>query len=249
LLLLPLVAVLAFVAMGAMWVVVRVLTLILSRIGLQFPAPQEPPPPPEGVPEWTLNLPPLARGGIGTFVAILLLALLGWGLYRLARRLYARRSALLPAAERRQALFSLELLQTQVRHALGRVRRRGSSPFVPLDRDSAARRAVRAAYRRVLRRAIGQGAPRTRSETPRSYAETLAHLSPPVRSLLRALTAAYETARYGTAAPSRDEVRAAEEAAQQIEGTLRKLRRADEGGEDADRELNGDRTRAPSRSG
>jgi len=249
LLLLPLVAILAFVTMGAIWVVVRVLTLIFSRLGLQFNAPQEPPPPPEGVPDWTLNLPPLARGGLGTLVAILLLALLGWALYRLARRLYARRSALIPAAERRQALFSLELLQAQVRHALGRVRRRRGSPFVPLDRDSAARRAVRTAYRRVLRRAIGQGTPRTRSETPRSYAETLARLSPPVRSLLRALTAAYEAARYGTAAPSREEVRAAEAAAQQIEGALRKVGRAGEGGEEAERELNGDRTRAPSRSG
>jgi hypothetical protein len=249
LLLLPVVAVLAFVTMGALWVVVRVLTLILSRLGLQFPAPQEPPPPPEGVPDWTLNLSPLARGGIGTLVAVLLLALIGWGLYRLARRLYARRSALIPAGERRQALFSLELLQAQVRHALGRVRRRRGSPFVPLDRDSAARRAVRTAYRRVLRRAIGQGTPRTRSETPRSYAETLAHLSPSLHSLLRALTMAYEAARYGTVAPSSEEVRAAEEAAQQIEGALRKVSRADEGGEGTDRGLNGDRTRAPSRSG
>ena len=249
LLLLPLVAILAFVTMGALWVVVRVLTLIFSRLGLQFNAPQEPPPPPENVPDWTLNLSPLARGGIGTLVAVLLLALIGWGLYRLARRLYARRSAPVPAAERRQPLFSLELLQAQVRHALERVRHRSGSPFVSLDRGSAARRAVRAAYRRVLRRAIGQGAPRTRSETPRSYAETLARLSPPVRSLLRALTAAYEAARYGTAAPSREDVRAAEAAAEQIEGALRKVGRVVEGGEKVDRELNGDRTRAPSRSG
>lgn len=249
LLLLPLVAVLAFVAMGALWVVVRVLTLIFSRLGLQFNAPQEPPPPPEGVPEWTLNLPPLARGGIGTLLLLVFLALIGWGLYRLARRLYALRSVPVPATERRRALFSLELLQGQVRRALERVRRRRGGPFVPLDRGVAAQRAVRAAYRRVLRRAIGQGAPRTRSETPRSYAETLARLSPPLQSLLRSLTAAYEAARYGTAAPSREEVRTAEAAAQQIEGALRKVSRVDEGGAEVDRELNGDRTRAPSKSG
>jgi hypothetical protein len=249
LLLLPFVAVLAFLAMGALWVVVRVLTLIFSRLGLQFSQPPEPPPPPEGVPDWTANLSPLARGGIGTLVVLVLLALLGWALYRLARRLYASRSTPVPAAERRRTLFSLDLLQAQLRRTLRRVRGPRVGPFVPLEPGPAARRAVRTAYRRVLRRAIGQGAPRTRSETPRTYAETLARLSPPLRSMLRALTGAYEAARYGTVEPTRQEVRAAEEASQQIEGALREISRVDEGNGDADRGINGGRTRAPSRSG
>jgi hypothetical protein len=104
---------------------------------------------------------------------------------------------------------------------MGHLWRPRIGPFVPLDPGSAARRTVRVAYRRVLSRAIGQGIPRDRYQTPRTYAETLARLSPQLRSLLQALTAAYEAARYGTAAPSPEEVRVAQDASLQIEGSLR----------------------------
>jgi hypothetical protein len=96
---------------------------------------------------------------------------------------------------------------------------------VPLDPGSAARRAVRVAYRRVLSQAIGRGLPRDRNQTPRAYAEALARLSPRLRALLQSLTTAYEAARYGTVAPSADEVEAAQDASLQIEGALRSVAR------------------------
>ena len=123
--------------------------------------------------------------------------------------------------EQRRALFSLDLLQAQLRRTVGRLRRLRSAPFVPLDPGPAARRAVRVAYRRVLSRAIGEGLPRNKDQTPRAYAEALSRLSPQLRSLLQSLTAAYEAARYGTAAPGAEEVQAAQEASLQIEGALR----------------------------
>ena len=218
----PVLAVLAFLFLTAAWAILRVLSAIFSRLGLQFPEPPaEPPPEAESLTGWTLNLPPLARGGIGALIVLALLALVGWILYRVARRLYASRYTLAEVSEQRRTLFSLDLLQAQLRRTLGLVRRPRIGPFVPLDRGSAARRAVRTAYRRVLRRAIVEGTPRDKYQTPRTYAETLARLSPQLRSLLQALTATYEVARYGTAAPSPEEVRAAQEASLQIEGSLR----------------------------
>jgi MFS family permease len=218
----PVLAVLAFVFLSAAWVVLRVLSAIFSRLGLQFPEPPpEPPPEAEALTGRALDLPPLVRGAIGALIVLALVALVGWILYRVARRLYASRHTLVTVPEQRRALFSLDLLQAQLRRTLGRLRRPRIGPFVPLDPDSAARRAVRVAYRRVLSRAMGQGLPRDRNQTPRAYAEALARLSPQLRSLLQSLTAAYEAARYGTAAPSSEEVRAAQEAAQQIEGSLR----------------------------
>lgn len=218
----PVLAVLAFLFLTAAWAILRVISAIFSRLGLQFPEPPvEPPPEAESLTGWTLNLPPLARGGIGALIVLALLALVGWILYRVARRLYASRYTLAEVSERRRTLFSLDLLQAQLRRTLGLVRRPRIGPLVPLDRGSVARRAVRTAYRRVLRRAIVEGMPRDKYQTPRTYAETLACLSPQLRSLLQALTAAYEVARYGAAAPSPEEVRTAQEASLQIEGSLR----------------------------
>lgn len=218
----PVLAVLAFVFLSAAWVVLRVLSAILNRLGLNFPEPPpEPPPEAEELTGRALDLPPLVQGGIGVLVVLVLVAVVGWILYRVARRLSGRRQAPATVSEQRRPLFSLDLLRAQLRRTLGRLRRSRSGPFVPLDPGSAARRAVRVAYRRVLGRAMGQGLPRDRDQTPRAYAETLARLSPQLRSLLKSLTSAYEVARYGTTAPDADEVQAAEEAAQQIEGALR----------------------------
>jgi MFS family permease len=218
----PVLAVFAFVFLTAAWVILRVLSAIFARLGLQFPEPPaEPPPEAENPTGWALNLPPLARGGIGALIVLALLALVGWILYRVAKRLYASRHTLVAVPEQRRTLFSLDLLQAQVRRTMGHLWRPRIGPFVPLDPGSAARRTVRVAYRRVLSRAIGQGIPRDRYQTPRTYAETLARLSPQLRSLLQALTAAYEAARYGTAAPSPEEVRVAQDASLQIEGSLR----------------------------
>jgi MFS family permease len=218
----PVLAVLAFVFLSAAWVVLRVLSAIMSRLGLAFPEPPpEPPPEAEELTGRALDLPPLVQGGIGVLVVLALLALVGWILYRVARRLSAARHAPATVSERRRPLFSLDLLQAQLRRALGGLRRSRTGPFVPLDPGPAARRAVRLAYRRVLSRAMGQGLPRDRDQTPRAYAERLARLSPQLRSLLQSLTAAYEAARYGTVPPSADEVHAAEDASLQIEGALR----------------------------
>jgi hypothetical protein len=218
----PVLAVLAFVFLSAAWVVMRILSAILNRLGLNFPEPPpEPPPEAEALAGRGLNLPPLVQGGIGVLVVLALLALVGWILYRVARRLYASRHAPMPVPEQRRPLFSVDLLEAQLRRAVDRLRRSRAGPFVPLDRGETARRAVRAAYRRVLGRAMAQGLPRDRDQTPRAYGEALARLSPPLRALLHALTAAYEAARYGTSAPSAEEVEAAQEAARQIDGTLR----------------------------
>jgi hypothetical protein len=124
--------------------------------------------------------------------------------------------------ERRENIFSWDLLLSQLRALLRRLRAREEPPppFLPLDPSADPRQFIRALYQRLLVRAIELDLPRQTGETPRTYMVALLDLCPRETAALETLTSAYVAARYGTRPPSRQQVQATLEAFSRIDAAL-----------------------------
>ena len=216
----PLAVVLSFVLFTVAWVAMQAMVFLLSRLAIRFPSLPDPPTEELENLERSLELPDAARQGITVLAVWLVLALVVWILVRAARRLRPRVGTSGGAAEHRWTIFSLPLLQEQVRSLLVALRARVPSPFVGLGPGRDARRAVRMAYRQILKRAIGLGVPRESGQTPEAYAEALSSRYPEERDPLETLTTAYDAARYGLDPLPPEQVRAAQDASARIDAGL-----------------------------
>lgn len=223
----PLIRIVAYVAFALVSMALDLLMYLLSGLSFRFPELATPTPEAmEGAREGIIQLSPAARQGLGVLLALVVLAGVGWILYRTARRLSLFAGPVADAGEQRSTALSLRLLQRQVRDAFRRLRRSRSAPL-PLVMLGAggARRAIRRAYRTVLRRAIVLDTPREKGQTPDAYADALADLCRGETSSIETLTAAYDAARYGASPPTQQEVQAARQAAARVDAALRQRRR------------------------
>ncbi len=162
---------------------------------------------------------PFRWAALAILAAVLLLA------FALAlRRL--RRAEPSTVDETRESILSADLLGDQLAGLLGRwrgrFRRADLSPFLSLDDEAASRRAIRRVYQELLAHTSARGAPRARSQTPAAYGDHLAgSLLRDQGGALKAVTAAYELARYA-AEPPADELPATVQAEwARIEAALR----------------------------
>jgi len=115
--------------------------------------------------------------------------------------------------ERRESIFSWNLLWDQLRMLLQGMRRPPPPPvFVELGPGEDPRRAIRQIYQDVLAWAMARDLPRRKSETPTAYVGTLSRLCPQEVSSLQILTLAYIMARYGALPPTLEQLQAAQEA-------------------------------------
>jgi hypothetical protein len=123
--------------------------------------------------------------------------------------------------EIRSSILSWGLIRSQLRNLFRRRRKAQRPPlFLVLDLPDDPRQIVRRFYQAVLARAMDLGAPRPKGQTPDTYLRTLLRLCPGERESLETLTLVYEIARYGSVLPTRDQLRATQEAFLRIEVAL-----------------------------
>jgi hypothetical protein len=123
--------------------------------------------------------------------------------------------------EIRSSILSWSLIRSQLRNLFRRRRKAQQPPlFLALDLPDDPRQIVRRIYQTVLARAMDLGAPRPKGQTPDTYLGTLLRLCPGERESLETLTLVYEIARYGSVLPTRDQLRATQEAFLRIELAL-----------------------------
>jgi hypothetical protein len=175
----------------------------------------------EGLGERTIRLAPSLKQTAIVLLVLVVVALVAWILYRVARRLQLGAWTHVTTAEDRDKVLTWELLLRQLRDMLDGLRERRASPFVGLGSPGSARRAIRKAYQKVLGQAISLGMPREKGQTPKAYAHTLSDLVPNAGSSLETLTSAYQVARYGASPPARQQAREAQEASAEIGSALR----------------------------
>jgi hypothetical protein len=169
-----------------------------------------------------IQIPPVLFQVFQVLVILAGAALVVWLLIRALRR---RRSIseVEGVVESRESVLSWDLLKSQVSSLLDGMRKRRLSPFLELGGAADdPRRVIRAIYQQILARAIELESPRGRGQTPGAYMQTLLHLCPEERSAWETITAAYQVARYGARPPTREQVRATQEAYARIDVALQK---------------------------
>lgn len=163
---------------------------------------------PVGIPpEWYL---------LAQIVSALLLTLLLAALFALALRRF-RNYAQEDAAETRDSVFSMDLLQAQLRKLFRRDAEKQSvvAPYAEIRGDDA-RAQIRKIYQEFLAWADAQGAPRRPGQTPYELQRLLeTELHVPHAPLAR-LTTAYVNARYDASSLTPQEAQQAQEAWQNI---------------------------------
>ncbi len=127
--------------------------------------------------------------------------------------------------DERETLRSSAWVDGRIGGQSGRMGRRGRGPFLPLDEAEEPRRAARLLYRRYLRALWRSGERRAPGVTPEELARRVGDRLGEAREDVRTLTAVYETARYGSAAPGAEEVAEAARAGRRLERALRRQRR------------------------
>jgi hypothetical protein len=115
--------------------------------------------------------------------------------------------------ETRETILSRDLLQAQLsalwRAWWDRFRRApepAPDPFLSLEGETDARRAIRAIYQALLGAARDRGLTRTRSQTPLEYQHTLEEALPDAQDALDAITDGYQRARYAPQPPHAEQV-------------------------------------------
>jgi hypothetical protein len=122
---------------------------------------------------------------------------------------YAYEVQLGAVLERREGIFTWDLLLSQLRAWLARFRAEPPPPrFVDPGLQGDPSRVIRLLYQRILARAIARGVPRPGAQTPLGYMHTLLQLWPGERTALETLTRSYIAARYGIVPPSPEQVQA-----------------------------------------
>ena len=121
-------------------------------------------------------------------------------------------------AEAHESILSLDLIKAQL--AQFRRRRRAekappAAPFVPLSGDDP-RVQIRRTYQALLAWAAGRGVERAPAMTPDRFRRLLSEIYPQHGAQLAVITAAYDRARYGSAAVSDESAAAAAAAWRQI---------------------------------
>jgi hypothetical protein len=133
-------------------------------------------------------------------------------IFALALRRF-RRSAGGETDEIREMILSGDLLQAQLatlwrnwRDRFRRAPERVFDPFLSLEGEVDARRAVRAIYQALLGAAKARGLPRLRSQTPLEYQRTLEEAFPDAQDALNTITSGYQRARYAPQPPPTEHV-------------------------------------------
>jgi hypothetical protein len=115
--------------------------------------------------------------------------------------------------ETRETILSRDLLQAQLsalwrnwRDRFRRAPERVFDPFLSLEGEVDARRAIRAIYQALLGAAKARGLPRSRSQTPLEYQRTLEEALPDAQDALNTITDGYQRARYAPQPPGAEHV-------------------------------------------
>jgi hypothetical protein len=171
------------------------------------------------------QIPPIFGQIVRIALIVGAVALLIWFFVRAVRKRSEREEKQDEVLETRETILSLDLLRSQLDGLLNGLRGRRVPPlFVELDPGQDTRRLVRMLYQKVLARAVELDTPRRLEQTPGRYQRTLIYLcsseSEQVRHAVETLTGVYEVARYGVDPPTAEQLRAAQDAFDQIDAAL-----------------------------
>lgn len=172
-----------------------------------------------------IEIPPILSQIVQAVLILGLVALIAWVFWVAVQRRKRGRLVNDEVIETRETILSLDLVRSQLQGLLDGLRRSKPPPtFVEPGAPGDTRRAIRELYQRLLARGIALDLPRSRSQTPKAYQQTLGYLCAQEQDPLETLTLAYETARYGLLPPTGEQVQAAREAFARIDAALQAAR-------------------------
>jgi len=230
----PLFQLLGYVFRLALTAVAYLLFLILSPLinalhNQPAPLPTPPPHPRSLAEQWQKNHQAtptqIAPWLQSTFTILFILLLFGITvlLFLSAWRRRAQQRGYPGVVEKREYIWSWELLRSQLQNLLRRSPKEEQEVFLPLDQLQDPRQAIRKLYQLFLSTTKELGYPRPPGLTPLAYSMTLQQVFPSIKEPLAALTKIYIEARYSPSVPSSEQVQIATRAWERLQSLLSQI--------------------------
>jgi len=218
--------ILEYILVAIIYLLVLILVPLFNalRAGLRLPPEISEPRPPKlpeelSPPESLLKLSPALLLALRISLLLAIAAGIALAFWLVRQRRQGRSED--GVSEKRELIWSKELLLRQLRDLLGR--KPGGkpvSPFLKLSQPEEPRQAIRLLYQQLLARARDLGYARPPGLTPRGYQNVLLGLLPDQQTALNTLTTLYILARYAPEDPQPEDVLKARQALMSIEEAL-----------------------------